>query len=61
MHALISYFKHVRDEFAHITWPSQRKALSHLLVVIIIAATIALFVGLVDSALQGVITRVLGV
>lgn len=61
MQALISYFKHVREEFAHITWPSQRKALSHLLVVVVIAAVIAVFVGLVDGALQGAITRVLGV
>lgn len=60
MHALTSYFKHVREEFAHITWPTQRKALAHMLVVILIAAVIALFVSLVDAVLQGVVTRFLG-
>ncbi len=60
MNALTSYFKHVRDEFSHIVRPSQRKALSHTLVVIGIATGIALFVGLVDTVLQGAVTRVLG-
>jgi len=44
----LAYLKHVRDEFAHIVWPSNRTALAHTLVVIIIAAAIALLVGVLD-------------
>ncbi len=43
-----TYLKHVRDEFAHIVWPTPHMALAHTLVVIAIAILIALFVALVD-------------
>jgi preprotein translocase SecE subunit len=43
-----TYLKHVRDEFAHIVWPTPRTAVAHTLVVIAIAILIALFVALVD-------------
>ena len=48
MNALITYLKHVREEFTHIVWPTRHTALSHTFVVIIIAASIALLVGLLD-------------
>jgi preprotein translocase SecE subunit len=48
MNTLISYLKHVREEFTHIVWPTRHKAISHTFVVIFIAATIALLVGLLD-------------
>ncbi|MFA6519379.1 MAG: preprotein translocase subunit SecE [Candidatus Paceibacterota bacterium] len=43
-----TYLKHVREEFTHIVWPSNRTALAHTLVVIFIALSIALMVGLLD-------------
>lgn len=43
-----TYLKHVREEFTHIVWPSNRTALAHTLVVIFIAIGIALLVGLLD-------------
>jgi preprotein translocase SecE subunit len=43
-----TYLKHVREEFAHIVWPSNHTALGHTLVVIFIAVAIALLVGLLD-------------
>jgi len=46
-----AYLKHVRDELAHIVWPSSRTALAHTLVVIFIAAAIALLVGVLDYVL----------
>jgi len=48
MNALITYLKHVREEFTHIVWPTRRTAISHTFVVIFIAAVIALLVGLLD-------------
>lgn len=43
-----AYLKHVREEFAHIVWPTNRTAVSHTFVVIFIAAAIALLVGVLD-------------
>ena len=54
------YLKHVREEFAHIVWPTSRTALSHTFVVIFIAIAIALLVGLLDYALSSVVSRVAG-
>lgn len=54
-----TYLKHVREEFTHIVWPTNRTALAHTLVVIGIAIAIAAVVGLFDyffgSAVRGII------
>jgi preprotein translocase SecE subunit len=55
-----TYLKHVRDEFAHIVWPTPRTALGHTLVVIAIAIFIALFVALVDYAFRTIVSLVAG-
>ena len=43
-----TYLRHVREEFSHIVWPTNRTALSHTLVIILIAAAIALIVSVLD-------------
>ena len=55
-----TYLKNVRAEFAHIVWPSNRKAIAHTLVVIFIAAAIALLVALLDYVYGGIVSRVAG-
>jgi len=59
MNSLITYLKHVREEFAHIVWPTRHKAISHTLVVIFIALIIALIVGLLDYVFGSVVNRVI--
>jgi len=60
MNAIITYLKHVRAEFTHIVWPTRQKAISHTLVVIIIAAVIALVVALLDYIFGGIVSQVVG-
>ncbi|MFI5260545.1 MAG: preprotein translocase subunit SecE [Candidatus Paceibacteria bacterium] len=55
-----SYLKHVREEFTHIVWPSNRTALAHTLVVICIAAAIALLVALLDYVFGSVVNHIIG-
>ncbi len=55
-----TYLKHVREEFNHIVWPTSRTALAHTLVVIGIALSIALLVGLVDYIFSLVVSRIVG-
>ena len=55
----LTYLKHVREEFAHVVWPSNRTALGHTLVVIFIAAVIALLVALLDYAFGSVVNRLI--
>ena len=59
MNALINYLKHVREEFAHIVWPTQHTAIAHTLVVIGIAAATALLVGFLDYAFGSIVNRVI--
>lgn len=51
----LTYLKHVREEFAHIVWPSNRTAVGHTLVVIFIAIAIAIFVAIFDYLYSGVV------
>ena len=55
----LTYLKHVREEFTHIVWPTNRTAVAHTLVVIGIAIGIAILVGLLDyvfgTAVKGLI------
>lgn len=55
-----TYLKHVREEFNHIVWPTSRTALAHTLVVIGIALSIAILVGLVDYIFSSVVSRIIG-
>jgi len=60
MTALVTYLKHVREEFSHIVWPSTRKAIAHTLVVLVIAAAIALWVAVLDFGFGEVVSRIIG-
>jgi preprotein translocase SecE subunit len=55
-----TYLKHVREEFTHIVWPNNRTALSHTLVVILIALLIAILVGFFDYIFGSVVNTVVG-
>ena len=55
-----TYLKHVREEFTHIVWPSSRTAIAHTLVVIFIALSIALLVGVLDYVFSLVVSHVAG-
>ena len=56
----LTYLKHVREEFAHIVWPSNRTAIGHTLVVIFIAAAMALLIGVLDYLFGSVVSRIAG-
>ncbi|MEK7060410.1 MAG: preprotein translocase subunit SecE [Patescibacteria group bacterium] len=55
-----TYLKHVREEFTHIVWPTNKTALSHTLVVIGIAIAIALVVSFFDYIFGSVVRSIIG-
>lgn len=57
MYAPFTYLKHVREEFSHIVWPTNRTALAHTLVVILIAIVIAIVVSALDYAFGSLVSR----
>ncbi|HEY4500787.1 MAG TPA: preprotein translocase subunit SecE [Candidatus Paceibacterota bacterium] len=56
----LTYLKHVREEFTHIVWPTNRTALAHTLVVIGIALAIAFLVGFFDYFFGSVVRSIIG-
>jgi preprotein translocase SecE subunit len=44
MNALTTYLRNVRAELAHVVWPSQRTALTHVTLIILISTFTALLV-----------------
>lgn len=60
MTALITYLKHVREELAHVAWPTTRTAVAHTLVVILIVIIIAAMVGIFDYLFTGIVSRIVG-
>lgn len=55
-----TYLKHVREEFTHVVWPTNRTAIGHTLVVIFIAVVIALLVSVLDYFFGSVVSHVTG-
>ncbi|PJA94173.1 preprotein translocase subunit SecE [Candidatus Kaiserbacteria bacterium CG_4_9_14_3_um_filter_50_16] len=54
------YLKHVREEFAHIVWPTRRTTTAHTLVVLFIAVVIALLVSVLDYVFGLVVSHFAG-
>ena len=57
---MLTYLKHVRDEFAHISWPTTRQAVAHTLVVIVIAIIMAAWVAALDYFFTSIVSRFIG-
>jgi len=48
MNSFITYLKNVRSEMAHVVWPTQKTALAHVVIIIVISIFTALFIAALD-------------
>jgi len=55
MKNFFSYLKNVRGELAHVVWPKPRQALMHTLLILIISAFVAVFIGVLDYLLTSLV------
>ncbi len=53
------FLREVKTELKKVTWPSRKDALSGTLVVLVAVFIIAIFLGIVDSALSNAIKELL--
>ena len=53
------YFKEVRAEMKHVTWPSRRLTIVYTLVVIAISLGTAVYLGLLDYIFEAVIKSII--
>lgn len=60
MKSFISYLKNVRGELSHVVWPKPAQAAFHTLLILLISAFTALFIGVLDYALTSLIGVLIG-
>jgi preprotein translocase SecE subunit len=58
MNALISYFQNVRNEMAHVVWPTPRKAIMDVIAVVLISAVTALLIAGLDYAFTSAVNYI---
>ncbi len=56
---LVSYLRESREEMRRVVWPTRQETLRNTLLVIWISLAVALFLGLIDYALNWVLERVI--
>ena len=53
MDKLIQYLKDSRAELAHVSWPTQKQAVTYTIVVVVMSVAVSLFLGLADYIFTG--------
>ena len=54
-----NYFKEVRAEMKHVSWPTRNLALVYTLVVIVVSLATAIYLGLLDYVFDAVIQTII--
>ncbi len=50
MSSFIEYLKETKDEISHVSWPTQKQAISYTVLVVAISVVLALILALFDFA-----------
>lgn len=56
---LIKYIKETKSEMKHVSWPTQKQAIAYTLLVVIISAFVASYIGLLDFGFTELIDKFL--
>jgi preprotein translocase subunit SecE len=56
---MFNYLNEVRAEMRHVSWPSRRQAITYTVVVVIVALSTAVYLGLLDYLFTTLLQRVL--
>jgi preprotein translocase SecE subunit len=51
MKSFVSYLKNVRAELEHVVWPKPRTSLGHTILILLMSAFTAVFIGILDYVL----------
>ncbi len=55
---MFTYFKDVRAELNHVSWPSRRTTIMYTIVVLAVSIATAIYLGVLDYILSTLITRI---
>ncbi len=56
---MFDYFRNVRAEMKHVSWPSRRLTIVYTVVVILVSLTVAVYLGLLDYIFSAVIKHII--
>ncbi|MDE2213142.1 MAG: preprotein translocase subunit SecE [Patescibacteria group bacterium] len=56
---MFEYFKQVRAEMRHVTWPSRRQTTIYTVVVIVVSLAVAIYLGLLDEFFSAVLQHII--
>lgn len=56
---MFNYFKEVRAELRHVSWPTRRQAIAYTAVVIAVSLGTAIYLGLLDYFFSFVIQKII--
>lgn len=56
---MINYFKDVRSEMRHVSWPTRSQTIGYTVVVIIVSLATAIYLGLLDYVFAAIIKRII--
>lgn len=60
MNGLVSYFKNIRQELTHVVWPSWQTGVAHTILIILVSALVAVFIGVLDFLLTRLVSAIVG-
>ncbi len=56
---MINYFREVRAEMKHVSWPSRRLTVMYTIVVVAISLGTAVYLGLLDYVFSAIIKQII--
>ncbi|OGC88784.1 preprotein translocase subunit SecE [Candidatus Adlerbacteria bacterium RIFOXYC1_FULL_48_26] len=56
---MFNYFKDVRAEMRHVSWPTRRQAVIYTFVVVAVSLATAVYLGLLDYVFSSVIKQII--
>ena len=56
---IINYFKDVRAELKHVSWPSRSQIILYTIVVILVSAGVAIYLGLWDYIFAAILKHII--
>lgn len=59
LQAMFNYFKEVRAEMRHVSWPTRQQAVVYTIVVIVVSLVVAFYLGILDYIFDTIIQKVI--
>lgn len=56
---MFNYFRDVRSEMKHVSWPSRRTTILYTIIVIAVSLALAVYLGLLDYIFRFIITEII--